>query len=138
MPDASEKRTNVKGAHKVHCAQKPVVQDRDMSRSPTTFVDIFSHWNFAGGYVLLAKDMRVPQSRARMWLKRGYLEPYYWPDLIRALQRRFTVAITLDDLIAASAARAEARIKASRRSAQTRAVAKAESADADPARTEAA
>lgn len=110
-----------------------------MSRSPTTFADIFSHWAFAGGYVLLAKDMRVPQSRARMWLKRGYLEPYYWPDLIKALQRCFTIAITLDDLIAASAARAEARIKASRRSAQTRAGAKAEDAgDAATARTEAA
>ena len=88
-----------------------------MSRSPTTFAEIFSHWSFAGGYVLLAKNMRVPQSRARMWLKRGYLEPYYWPKLIKVLQRRFSVVVTLDDLIAASAARAQARIKASRRSA---------------------
>ena len=92
-----------------------------MTETPITFSTLLAHWSFAGGYALLAKDMRVPESRARQWLKREYLEPFYWHQLIKATKHRFKIDITVDDLVLATEARALARIEASRRSAQTRA-----------------
>lgn len=51
----------------------------------------------------LARDMGVPLSRARQWLRRDFLPPWYWPHLVDVVEQRFQRTITYRQLVEAAA-----------------------------------
>lgn len=71
-------------------------------------------------YVELAEDMGVPPNRARQWIKRSYLPPWYWPDFQRALRRKFSLIVTEKQLVDASCEHGRVAVARASRSAETR------------------
>jgi len=74
------------------------------------WLDIFDLWRNAeaptenGAARLLAIDMGVETGTARQWRARRFVPLIYWPRLIEVVARRHGVALTTDDLLAASIA----------------------------------
>lgn len=71
-------------------------------------------------YAELAKDMGVPPNRARQWLKRSYMPPWYWPRFRCVLQEKFSLEITNEQLVQASQCHGDLVSARARRSAETR------------------
>lgn len=52
---------------------------------------------------IMAGDLRLERSTIRGWRTRGSIPAKYWPELIRAVDQRFGVAVTADELMLAAA-----------------------------------
>jgi hypothetical protein len=88
------------------------------------FHEIFSHYPTGAdtAAVELARDVGVPQNRARQWIRRGWLAPWYWPQLIDVLERKFQHIVSYRQLVEATVAlRESGALERSRKSAETRA-----------------
>jgi hypothetical protein len=104
-----------------------------MNEPSTLFHEIFEHYPTADdkAAVELARDMQVPANRARQWIRRGWLAPWYWPRLIDVLERRFEQVITYRQLVEATVSlRENGALERSRKSAETRARNRDEDAEA--------
>lgn len=88
-----------------------------MPKETLNFTDLFALWD---SDLALAADMGVPRSRARMWMRRKYLDPLYWDDFTAALERRFELVVTADDLVKACRCRGIARLRAMQSAARNR------------------
>ena len=88
-----------------------------MPKTSPCFTALFALWPRTAE---LAADMGVPPNRARQWIKRDSLEPFYWPLFVRLLKVKFGRRVSYEQLIEATRKHGEARIEASRRSARNR------------------
>lgn len=74
---------------------------------PTVFTKILALWpgdEQLAGYEKLARDMGVPSNRARQWINRGYLAPWYWLRLVEVLRQKFGRRVTYRQLVEATVA----------------------------------
>jgi hypothetical protein len=71
-----------------------------MHENIPSFTDLLKNWP---NDEARAEDMAVSPYCARMWRERNRMLPKYWPRFIEALDRRFAIKITADDLMLASA-----------------------------------
>jgi hypothetical protein len=89
-----------------------------MTVQTTLFTQIFTLWPDAS---VLAGDMGVPRNRARQWINRSYLPPWYWPRLVDVVEQRFSRIVTYRQLVEAAAAqRGQALIAGQAKGAETR------------------
>lgn len=94
-----------------------------MSVQPIDFPRLLRLWpknekNTA--YAELADDMGVPSNRARQWLNRNYLPPFYWPRFAVVLNEKFGLTITQEQLVQASCLHGENLSARAHRAAETR------------------
>lgn len=73
-----------------------------MPSQTSTFTKLFALWP---SDIELASDMGVPRSRARQWIARDYISPWYWPRLTDLALTRFGRRFTYRQLVEATAAR---------------------------------
>lgn len=89
-----------------------------MTVHPTLFTEIFELWNDSEQ---LARDMGVPNNRARQWLNRGYVPLWYWQRLVDVVEQKFNRVVTYRQLVeGASALRGQATIARQAKAADTR------------------
>jgi hypothetical protein len=72
-----------------------------MTSQSSLFAKIFALWPTD---IELASDMGVPRSRARQWMAREYVSPWYWPRLTDLAHQRFGRRFTYRQLVEATAA----------------------------------
>ncbi len=72
-----------------------------MNVQSSLFADVFALWP---SDVDLARDMGVRRGCARQWMRRGYLEPWYWPRLTDLAEQRFGRVYTYRQFVEAAAA----------------------------------
>lgn len=70
-----------------------------MTVQSSLFEELFALWP---SDLELARDMRVPHNRARQWVARGYVSPWYWPRLVDVVELRFRRAVSYTQLVEAS------------------------------------
>lgn len=96
------------------------------------FVEIFALWS-AGekpDAAQVGRDMGVPQSRARQWVRRGYLEPYYWPRLVDVVGQKFGRIVTYRQLVEATVEmRSQSALIGAQKAAETRRLRQHQQAD---------
>lgn len=94
-----------------------------MSVQPIDFPKLLRLWpseEKKRAYTELAIDMDVPVSRARQWLNRKYLPPWYWPRFRCVLRDKFGLIITNEQLVQASFDHGEIVSARARRGVETR------------------
>lgn len=95
-----------------------------MTVQPTLFTQIFELWpddRQCTRFQQMALDMRVPRMRARQWIARDYLPPWYWPRLVDVLEQKFGSIVTYHQLVEATVAqRGHAMLDGQARGAKTR------------------
>jgi DNA-directed RNA polymerase subunit N (RpoN/RPB10) len=71
-----------------------------MHENIPSFTELLKNWDSDEA---AANDLAVSRYCARQWRTRNRMRPEYWPRFIEALDRRFAIKITADDLMLASA-----------------------------------
>lgn len=87
------------------------------------FSDIFALWPSSDKVawdVEMSADLGVSRGRVRGWMRRHFIPPWYWDEVIDAAKRKFGRDITYRQLVLASIERGDVVAGQARRAAKTR------------------